>query len=176
MLKAATGKAIAKSTGLGMIILQSGVNSVNSAMQTRSAIAQSNAAYTNKINSTALTPISASGTVPTDLFDNYTNNKLIRFEYTLKADDLSNIWKSFRLTGYSHPVKEVPDFNSRIYSNFVQCNAVFNNDSTEIYKVFLDDIRNRFAAGVTVKHCFNGNYDLKDQFENYETIVFGGND
>ena len=67
--------------------------------------------------------------------------------------------------------EEKPVFNTRIYSNFVQCKPVFLNSSTEIYKVYLDDISLRFQAGITVKHNFKGKYDLHDEYENYETIV-----
>ena len=140
---------------------------INSAI----SIESSQRNFSNSINSRANVPIGASGNVPTDLFDNYNSNKLIRFEYTMRADDRTNLFNTFRLTGYAHPVQEKPVFNTRIYSNFVQCKPVFFNSLTEIYKVYLDDISLRFQAGITVKHNYKGKYDLYDEYENYETIV-----
>lgn len=160
-------------TGIGSLVLNQGINAVNSIVNSAASIESSRRNFANSVSARANTPVSASGNVPTDLFDNYSSNKLKRFEYTLRDDERKNLFNTFRLTGYAHPVQEIPVFNSRIYSNFVQCKPVFLNSLTEIYKVYLDDISARFQAGVTVKHNYNGKYDLYDQYENYETIVMG---
>ena len=162
-------------TGIGSLVLGQGISAANSMANSIDSIESNKRAFENSINSRANTPISASGSVPVDLFDNYSGNKLTRFEYGLRDDDRTNIWKTFRFMGYSHPVQEVPDFNSRIYSNFVQCTPAFDNGTTEVYKVFLDDIVQRFQAGVTIKHKYNNKYDLHDQYENYERFVLEDN-
>ena len=158
-------------SGVGNLVFNQGIGAINSVVNSIASIESSQRNFTNAINSRANVPVSASGNVPTDLFDNYNSNKLIRFEYTIKPEDRNNLFNTFRLTGYSHPVQEKPVFNTRIYSNFVQCKPVFLNSLTEIYKVYLDDISLRFQAGVTVKHNYKGKYDLYDEYENYETIV-----
>lgn len=158
-------------SGIGNLVVNQGVNAVNSTVNSLMSIESSQRNFSNSINSRANTPIGASGNVPTDLFDNYSSNKLTRYEYTMRTDERTNLFNTFRLTGYSHPVQEKPVFNTRIYSNFVQCKPVFLNSLTEIYKVYLDDISLRFQAGVTVKHNYKGKYDLYDEYENYETIV-----
>lgn len=169
--KAKAKEAFNTSTGIGALVLNNGANAVLSAYNSYASIESSQRSFSNAINSRANVPISASGSVPTDLFDNYSSNKLTRYEFTIRPEDRTNLFNTFRLTGYSHPVQEKPVFNTRIYSNFVQCKPVFLNSSTEIYKVYLDDISLRFQAGVTVKHNYKGKYDLYDQYENYETIV-----
>ena len=158
-------------SGVGNIVFNNGINAVNSTINSIMSIESSQRNFSNSINSRANVPIGASGSVPTDLFDNYSSNKLTRYEYTMRADERTNLFNTFRLTGYSHPVQEKPVFNTRIYSNFVQCKPVFLNSLTEIYKVYLDDISLRFQAGITVKHNYKGKYDLYDEYENYETIV-----
>ena len=158
-------------SGIGNIVFSNGINAINSVVNSIMSIGSSQRNFSNAINSRANTPIGASGNVPTDLFDNYSSNKLTRYEYTMRADERTNLFNTFRLTGYSHPVQEKPVFNTRIYSNFVQCKPVFLNSLTEIYKVYLDDIILRFQAGITVKHNYKGKYDLYDEYENYETIV-----
>lgn len=158
-------------SGVGSLVINNGINAINSAVNSGMSIESSKRSFSNAVNSRANIPISASGSVPTDLFDNYSSNKLTRYEYTIRPEDRTNLFNTFRLTGYSHPVQEKPVFNTRIYSNFVQCKPVFLNSLTEIYKVYLDDISLRFQAGVTVKHNYKGKYDLYDQYENYETIV-----
>lgn len=158
-------------SGIGNLVFNQGINAINSAYNSLMSIESSHRNFSNAINSRANVPIGASGNVPTDLFDNYSSNKLTRYEYTMRADEKTNLFNTFRLTGYAHPVQEKPVFNTRIYSNFVQCKPVFLNSLTEIYKVYLDDISLRFQAGITVKHNYKGKYDLYDEYENYETIV-----
>lgn len=157
--------------GVGSLVINNGINAINSTVNSAMSIESAKQSFSNAVNSRANVPISASGSVPTDLFDNYSSNKLTRYEFTIRPEDKINLFNTFRLTGYSHPVQEKPVFNTRIYSNFVQCKPVFLNSLTEIYKVYLDDISLRFQAGVTVKHNYKGKYDLYDQYENYETIV-----
>ena len=158
-------------SGIGNLVFNQGIGAINSVANSIASIESSNRSFSNALNARANTPIGASGNVPTDLFDNYSSNKLTRYEYTMRADERTNLFNTFRLTGYSHPVQEKPVFNTRIYSNFVQCKPVFLNSLTEIYKVYLDDISLRFQAGITVKHNYKGKYDLYDEYENYETIV-----
>ena len=157
--------------GIGSLVINNGINAFNSTINSAMSIESAQRNFSNSINSRANVPVGASGNVPTDLFDNYSSNKLTRYEYTMRADERTNLFNTFRLTGYAHPVQEKPVFNTRIYSNFVQCKPVFLNSLTEIYKVYLDDISLRFQAGITVKHNYKGKYDLYDEYENYETIV-----
>ena len=167
----ARSKLMNDASGVGSLVINNGISAINSVANSIASIESSKQSFSNAVNSRANTPISASGSVPTDLFDNYSSNKLTRYEFTIRPEDRTNLFNTFRLTGYAHPVQEKPVFNTRIYSNFVQCKPVFLNSSTEIYKVYLDDISLRFQAGVTVKHNYKGKYDLYDQYENYETIV-----
>ena len=157
--------------GVGSLVINNGINAINSMINSAASIESSKQSFLNAVNSRANIPISASGSVPTDLFDNYSSNKLTRYEFTIKPEDKTNLFNTFRLTGYAHPVQEKPVFNTRIYSNFVQCKPVFLNSSTEIYKVYLDDISLRFQAGITVKHPYKMKYDLYDEYENYEKFV-----
>lgn len=170
-LKAKANDILNSTTGVGAIVINQGINAISSALNSQASIESSQRSFANAVNSRTNVPISASGSVPTDLFDNYSSNKLTRYEFTIRPEDRTNLFNTFRLTGYAHPVQEKPVFNTRIYSNFVQCKPVFLNSSTEIYKVYLDDISLRFQAGITVKHNYKGKYDLGDEYENYETIV-----
>ena len=170
-LKAKANDILNSTTGIGAIVINQGINAISSALNSQASIESSQRSFANAVNSRANVPISASGSVPTDLFDNYSSNKLTRYEFTIKPEDRTNLFNTFRLTGYAHPVQEKPVWNTRIYSNFVKCKPVFLNSLTEIYKVYLDDISLRFQAGVTVKHNYKGKYDLQDQYENYERIV-----
>lgn len=167
----AVSKLFSDLSGVGALVINNGINAVNSAYNSHMSIESSKTNFSNAVNSRANVPISASGSVPTDLFNNYSSNKLTRYEFTIRPEDKINLFQTFRLTGYAHPVQEKPVFSTRIYSNFVQCKPVFLNSSTEIYKVYLDDISLRFQAGVTVKHNYKGKYDLYDQYENYETVI-----
>ncbi len=172
VLPGALRDALSAVTSIGGLVIGSGINSFASAHNAAVSIETGRQSLINSVNSrSAGASLSASGNVPVDLFNNYCENKLIRSEFTVRWIDKKNIYDTLRYLGYSHPVQEIPDFSSRIYSNFVQCTPAFDNEQTEVYKVYLDDITQRFQAGVTVKHCYKGKYDLHDEYENYETIV-----
>lgn len=171
MRRSAQNQLLQSFSGVGALVVNQGINSVNSAINASASIEANRRAFTESVNTKANTPIGASGSTPTDLFDNYSDNKLTRFEFRIKGDDRNNVWNTLRTMGYSHPVQEVPIFTGRIYSNFIQCKPVFLNSLTEIYKVYLDDISLRFQAGVTVKHSYKGKYDLYDEYENYENFI-----
>ena len=79
------------------------------------------------------------------------------------------LFRSFRLTGYGCDEYQIPNFASRLYYNFVQCDPDIEESSWTGSKQFLDDIKARFKAGVTVFHRVNNSYDFEQDKENFET-------
>lgn len=77
----------------------------------------------------------------------------------------------FYYTGYAHPVQEIPNFDSRSWFNFVQCDAVFDDEATSIYNNYVDDIKERFAIGITIYHNNDDEYDFNQTKENWETSI-----
>ena len=89
----------------------------------------------------------------------------------MSEEDKNNVARVFYYLGYSHPVQEIPDFNSRVWFNFVQCDAVFNDEATCIYNKYIDDIKTRFKMGITVYHDVENQYDFDQEMENWETSI-----
>lgn len=113
-----------------------------------------------------------SGNSDVDMLDWYSNNHL-HIVISKPTDDVINkLWNLFFYTGYACNQQKVPDTNSRYWFNFVQCTPVFENEeTTDVYNEYLDDIKTRFASGVTYYHDHNGKYDWNQEYENWETTL-----
>lgn len=109
-----------------------------------------------------------------DVFNEYSNNKLKLVIYKPSEKQLTNIKDMFYYCGYNENVMGVPNTNSRIWFNFLQCIPVFKITSTSAF--MNNDIKNdliqRYNEGVTYLHNTNGTYDFEQIKENYETWLF----
>ena len=107
-----------------------------------------------------------------DLFDQYSGGAKLEYNiFTMSEEDKNNIARVFYYLGYSHPVQEIPEFDTRLWFNFVQCDAVFNDEATCIYNKYIDDIKTRFKMGITVYHDVENQYDFAQEMENWETNI-----
>lgn len=122
--------------------ITSGLSQVSTAYNTVMNIKSTNDSFNNKYNSMISSNPSISGGVDTDLFDIYNNgNKIHITRTTLKEEEKEAIAKLFYYTGYSHPVQAVPNLTSRIWFNYIQCDAEFNDETTSVYYNFIEDIK-----------------------------------
>ena len=162
--------SITKQGGIGSLVLQNGIQAINSAVSSFQSIRSNNLQMQNQLNR-------MQSSTPTAYPSSYdiTNNK-VELWITAPRDEVrETIAKVFHYTGYSHPVQAVPDFTSRYYFNFVQCDPVFDTPICTIHPEYEDDIRKRFQAGVTVYHAHDGTYDWNQENENWEVSLIGGN-
>lgn len=113
--------------------------------------------------------VGAQGSADVDLMSVYAKNRLVVHKYTLREQDLINLARVFYYTGYAHPLQEIPNWSSRYWFNYVQCTPHFNNEQTCVYHNYINDIKARLGLGVTVYHEHNGEYDLDQTKENWET-------
>ena len=92
---------------------------------------------------------------------------------TLNENINENIKKSiydlFRLTGYACTEYSAPAVDGRLYYNFLQCKADFEEKDWTYGKDFLDDIKTKYEIGVTYFHRVDGTYDWHQEKENFET-------
>lgn len=118
---------------------------------------------------------SVAGSDDMDLLSYYNGNRLQVKKYHWTDQDRAIIGDLFYYTGYKYTAQELPNFTSRYWFNFVQCQPVFKDELTSPYADFLDDIKVRYAAGVTTyhKHVINGTntWDLNQEKENWETFI-----
>lgn len=135
------------------------------------AVQANNRNFAKSLSERQIAKASVSGTAPTDLMDEQ-SGKLEHYTYTLRDEVKQPILDLFYYNGYAHPVKGIPNFTSRIWFNFVQCDPKFKNVSDKTFYPYIDDITERLRIGVTVFHEHNGAYDLDQEKENYESWLF----
>lgn len=106
-----------------------------------------------------------------DLLSYYNNNRLKIITYKLRPEDEKMVCDLFYYTGYRHAKLEKPNLTSRYWFNFIQCSPVFNEEGATPYNDYIDDIKARYEAGITVYHSHNGVYDWDQELENWEVSI-----
>lgn len=144
-------------------------NLINSLSSIATNAASSELAIQQKLNNASRSPASVSSTVDLNLLSYYNGNRLIRVTESCSPAVKQAIYNLFRLTGYACNDYGIPDFNSRIYYNFVQCKADFDGARWFYGQNILDDIKAKYEIGVTVFHKYNDSYDWLQEKENFES-------
>lgn len=108
-----------------------------------------------------------------NLLNWYNGNKLHVVTYSV-TDKMKQVLSDlFHYCGYARNMQGIPDFKSRYWFNYVQCNAVFKpSASTKVFANFQSDLKTRFSAGVTRYHRNDNAYDWDQQYENWEVGFF----
>ena len=116
---------------------------------------------------------SVSNTEDINLLSYYNGNRLLVERDMISDEVQKSIYALFRLTGYACNDYGIPNFNTRLHYNFVQCRAAFDESNWKYGQDFLNDIRSRFETGITVYHQVDGTYDWLQEKENFETWMIG---
>lgn len=127
-----------------------------------------------KLNELSVQSTTVSGSDDINLLSYYNGNKLTIFTYDTKTYNKDALFDLMYYTGYAYNHNDIPNTTSRYWFNFVQCSPVFNEEGTSPYNDYLDDIKQRFEAGVTVYHRHNNigfTYDWNQELENWETFI-----
>lgn len=125
-----------------------------------------------KLDELSKQAISVSGSDDIDLLDKYTNGNKAKYCIYECSDSLKQVmYDIFYYCGYNDDVRQVPNLNSRIWFNYIQCEPVFNESNNLVYKEYLDDIKQRYQEGVTVYHRVNNSYDWDQTHENWEASI-----
>lgn len=109
---------------------------------------------------------SVAGADDVDLLSYYNGNKL---EYLVYKPDEAHqrvLYDLFHYCGYAYIRTEVPNIHTRYWFNFIQCSPVFEDESLSPYNEFLNDIKSRYQAGITVYHRRNGTWNWNQDYEN----------
>ena len=112
---------------------------------------------------------SVSNTEDINLLSYYNGNRLLVERDMISDEVQKSIYELFRLTGYACNDYEIPNFNTRLHYNFVQCKAAFDESGWKYGQDFLNDIKSRFETGITVYHKVDNNYDWNQGKENFES-------
>lgn len=137
------------------------VSTINTAISNEQAIQQ-------KLDTAKRSAASVSNTEDLNLLSYYNGNRLIKYTEDINENIKKSLYDLFRLTGYACNDYAVPAVNSRLYYNFLQCKADFEDTNWTYGKAFLDDIKAKYEIGVTYFHKVDGTYDWPQEKENFE--------
>ena len=159
------GLSMVASITLATTAIKSIANSISSTITTERSIQQKIAEAKAQASQ-----ITASNDI--NLLNWYSGNKLHAMTYQATDKMREQLWDLFHYCGYARNIQEKPNFTSRYWFNYVQCNLDDQDvDSTPLLNNYIDDIKSRWSAGVTVYHCHDGEYDWNQQYENWETGI-----
>ena len=137
------------------------VSTINTAISNEQAIQQ-------KLDTAKRSAASVSNTEDLNLLSYYNGNRLIRYTEDINDNIKQGLYNLFRLTGYACNDYGIPNVNSRLYYNFLQCKADFEETDWTYGKAFLDDIKAKYEIGVTIFHKVDNSYDFQQTKENFE--------
>ena len=170
ILRAESEKSLNSTIATNNMITR-GLDSANSVYNSIESINSNNRNMQSGLAQKQALAVNAQGMSDVDLMSIYAKNRLCVHKYTVREQDKENLARVFYYMGYAHPLQEIPNWDSRYWFNFVQCTAKFNDEQTCVYHNYLEDIRARFALGITVYHEHNGEYDFNQTKENWESFL-----
>lgn len=136
---------------------------------TVTTVQNSEASLAQKLEDEKRKASSVSNMDDTNLLSYYNGNRLISTREQCSEEMKQALYQLFRLTGYGCNDYGIPAFNTRLFYNFVQCKADFNESTWYYGQEFLDDIKARFQVGVTDYHRVDNTYDWLQEKENFES-------
>ena len=143
-------------------------STINSVVSTINTSITNEQAIQQKLENAKKSAASVSNTEDLNLLSYYNGNRLIRYTEDINENIKKSLYDLFRLTGYACNDYAIPAVNSRLYYNFLQCKADFEDTGWTYGKAFLDDIKAKYEIGVTYFHRVDGSYDWPQEKENFE--------
>ena len=144
-------------------------NTIVSAMQNENSIQQ-------KLQQTKNQAASVSGSDDVDLMTEYCGNRLLYMVYEPNTVMKSLINDLFFYAGYRSERMGLPNHNTRVNFDYLECDAVFENLGS-IPNDCLEELVNAFKNGVTYLHkTTRGNktkWDFRQEYENWEVSLIG---
>ena len=164
LLSAAFGGGIGQAVAIsaGTSVLKSITDTINNQIQAENNIQQ-------KLDQTRLSPTSVSSTEDLNLLSYYNGNRLLKVQESIEDHIKNSLYNLFRLTGYACNDYGIPQTDTRLYYNFIQCDPRFDESQWNYSQTFLDDIKAKYNVGVTVFHRVNNAYDFSQTKENFES-------
>lgn len=162
------GFGIAGGISLATATLGQLVNAVNSTAQAEANQAQ-------KLFQLRQQKESVMGSDDLDIMSKYTGNKAKWMLYQVSSRMESVLFDLFYFTGYIDGTSKIPDVTTRKWFNFLSCDLVINEDNN-INDDIINDIKAKYALGVTFMHCNTINsvktWDWNQEKENWEKSLF----
>ena len=158
-----TGLVAQQIIGAGVNVGRSFVNIIQQSQAQKNQMASKQAQLASQA-----TGINGSSDI--DLLDWYAGNKLRLVKYEPRREMKHQLYQYFDLYGYAKNKYEKPDVDSRIWYNYLQCTPDINFNQEKHWKqTWIDDLKMRYEAGVSIYHEMNGEWNLEQEHENWET-------
>ncbi len=138
------------------------VNNIHVAQEQDRAIAQ-------KMNQNYIQGTSVQGSEDIDILTAFSGNKAKLCYYELSDVMKNAMWDLFYYCGYATHEQKIPNVSTRLYFNYVQADIVY--DEYSFNDDIADDIKNKWKEGVTFFHKVNNEWDIEQQYENYEVSL-----
>ena len=113
--------------------------------------------------------INVQGCEDIDILKSFSGNKAKICYYELSNVMKMAMWDLFHYCGYATHEQKVPNVKTRLYFNFVQADIVY--DEFTFNEDIADDIKNKWKQGVTFFHKVSGDYDIDQEYENFEVSL-----
>ena len=144
---------------------------VSTIIATSSSIDKANDQIQSKIDQYTHQSSSIQASNDLSIFKKYGKNKLLQVEYQPTKELRDSIGRYFHLYGYSCDEYGIPNWNTRIWSEYYVMEPDFWMSYIE--KDYEDDISARMKAGFRLLHRVNthdqsGLYDFESEHENWE--------
>ena len=153
-----------------------GVGLVSGIIATASSISKANDQINSKMDQYTHQASSVSSSNDLSVFKKYGKNKLLQVEYQPTKELRNSIGRYFHLYGYSCDEYGVPNWKTRIWSDYFVIEPQWWQ--THTIESYLSDITARMQSGFRVLHRVNLSdeplhYDFDARYENWERSLIG---
>lgn len=168
---AASGLTGGVSAASGIALVSGAISSFASNAYTQSG---NERAIQSKLASLANQSSGVVGSDDIDLLSFYNKNRLLLIKYETEYEQRKALFNYFFYCGYKCDKMLTPNITSRYWFNFIQCKAIFTEEGVTPYNDYIDDVKARYNAGVTVYHHHTGigtEWDWQQEYENWEVSL-----
>lgn len=161
---------VAKNATASQIAISNIFGSVSSLINNINTIRQTENTFEQKQKQMAQASVSVAGSDDIDLLSYYSGNRMKLETWTCSDRMKKALADLYYYQGYSTNEQKVPDTTTRKNFNFIQCNAVLTNEKNLDDK-YIENLKERYAIGVTVLHKYNNTWDWDQTSGNLETFL-----
>ena len=144
-------------------ITSSVINNVNT-------IAQQEANQESKLKQLQAQSVSVAGSDDVDIMSAYSNNRAKLCLYKVSERMYNALNDLFYYTGYATNEMKIPSMHTRYYFDFVAMNPDIVN-VCNLSEEIIEDIKTRWANGVTIMHGEDNQWNMAQDKENWEVSI-----
>ena len=152
-------------------VIASAISLVNSVKSTIVETIRNEDTLNQKLMQAQNQTASVSGSDDVDLMSEYCGNRIKYYIYEPSTNMKNLLNDLFFYAGYNSGRMGVPNHNTRVNFDYLECDASLETAGANIPQEILDEIKNSYKTGVTFIHQTNRNtdkWDMEQKYENWE--------